>query len=139
MSDSFATTWTIALQAPLSVGFSRQEYWSRLPFPFPEDLPNPGIEPTSPACNTGGLGLIPGSGRFPWRRKWQPTPVFLHGESHGQRSLVGYSPWGRKELNMTQQLNNNKNFINTDTDAKRIDKYECDMWRNRSYTFDSKI
>ena len=36
--------------------------------------------------------LIPGSGRFPWRRKWQPTPVFLPGESHGQRSLVGYGP-----------------------------------------------
>ena len=33
----------------------------------------------------------------PWRRKWQPTPVFLPGESHGQRSLAGYSPWGRKE------------------------------------------
>jgi len=42
-------------------------------------------------------GSIPGSGRFPWRRKWQPTPVFLFGESHGQRSLAGYSPWGHKE------------------------------------------
>ena len=48
------------------------------------------------ACNAGGLGLIPGLGRFPWRRKWQPTPVFLPGEFHGQRSLAGYSPWGRK-------------------------------------------
>ena len=37
-------------------------------------------------------GWIPGLGRFPCRRKWQPTPVFLHGESHGERSLVGYSP-----------------------------------------------
>ena len=37
-------------------------------------------------------GLIPGSGRFPWKRKWQPTPVFLPGESHGQRSLAGYGP-----------------------------------------------
>ena len=45
------------------------------------------------ACNAGDLGLIPGSGRCPWRRKWQPTPVFLPGESHGQRSLAGYSPW----------------------------------------------
>ena len=41
----FATQWTIAHQAPLSMGFSRQEYWSRLPFPSPEDLPDPGIEP----------------------------------------------------------------------------------------------
>ena len=39
--------------------------------------------------------------KTPWRRKWQPTPVFLPGKSHGQRSLVGYSPWGRKESDMT--------------------------------------
>jgi len=39
---------------------------------------------------------------FPWRRKWQPSPVFLLGEFHGQRSLVGYSPWGRKELDTTE-------------------------------------
>jgi len=39
-----------------------------------------------------------------WRRKWQPTPVFLHGKFHGQRSLVGYSPWGRKESDMTERL-----------------------------------
>ena len=39
-----------------------------------------------------------------WRRKWQPTPVCLPGESHGQRSLVGYSPWGLKESDMTEQL-----------------------------------
>ena len=40
----------------------------------------------------------------PWTRKWQPTPVFLPGESHGRRSLVGYSPRGRKESDMTEQL-----------------------------------
>ena len=45
----FATPWTVALQAPLSVGFSRQEYWSGLPWPPPEDLPNGGMEPQSPA------------------------------------------------------------------------------------------
>ena len=39
----------------------------------------------------------PWIGKIPWRRKWPPTPVFLPGEFHGQRSLVGYSPWGRKE------------------------------------------
>ena len=39
-----------------------------------------------------------------WRRAWQPTPVFLPGESHGQRSLMGYNPWGRKESDMTEQL-----------------------------------
>ena len=42
-------------------------------------------------------GLIPGSGRSPGEGKQQPIPVFLPAESHGQRSLVGYSPWGRKE------------------------------------------
>ena len=45
----FATPWTIAYQAPLSMGFSGQEYWSGLPFPSPGDLPNPGIEARSPA------------------------------------------------------------------------------------------
>ena len=48
------------------------------------------------ACSAGDLGLIPGSGKIPWRRKWHTTPVFLPGESHGQRSLAGYSPWGHK-------------------------------------------
>ena len=39
-----------------------------------------------------------------WRRQWHPTPVLLPGKSHGRRSLVGYSPWGRQELDMTEQL-----------------------------------
>ena len=43
-------------------------------------------------------------GKIPWRRKWQPTPVFLPGKFHGWRSLVGYSPWGRKELDTTEWL-----------------------------------
>ena len=51
----FATPWTVAYQAPLSMGFSRQEYWSGLPFPSPGDLPNPGIEPGSPALQTDTL------------------------------------------------------------------------------------
>ena len=46
----------------------------------------------------------PWVGKIPWRRKWQPTPVFLPGKSHGGRSLVGYSPWGRKELDTTERL-----------------------------------
>ena len=54
MSDSFAAPWTVACQAPLSMGFPRQEYWSKLPFPSPGDLPGPGFEPLSPAL-TGGL------------------------------------------------------------------------------------
>ena len=51
----FATPWTVAHQAFLSMGFSRQEYWSGLPFPSPEDLPNPGIETRSPALQADTL------------------------------------------------------------------------------------
>ena len=48
------------------------------------------------AGDTRDTGSIPGLGRFPWRKKWQPTSIFLPGKSHGQRSLAGYSPWGLK-------------------------------------------
>ena len=47
-------------------------------------------------ANAGDMGSIPEWGRSPWRRKWQPTPVFLSGKSDGQKSLVGYRPWGRR-------------------------------------------
>ena len=50
------------------------------------------------ACSIGDPGSIPGLGRFPWRREWQSAPVFLPGEFHGQRSLVGYSPPGCKRV-----------------------------------------
>ena len=53
MSDWFATPWTVARLAPLSVGFPRQEYSSGLPFPSPGELPNPGIEPVSPGLAGG--------------------------------------------------------------------------------------
>ena len=55
----------------------------------------------NPPANAGDAGSVPGSERFPWRRKWQPTSVFLPGESHEQKSLVGYSPWGHKESDTT--------------------------------------
>ena len=53
------TSWTVAHQAPLSMGFSRQEYWSGLPFPSPGDLPNPGIELRSPALQVDTLPSEP--------------------------------------------------------------------------------
>ena len=197
MSNS-ATPWTVACQALLSMGFSRQEYWSGLPFPPPGNLPNPGIKPRSLALQADSLptepsgklielgritlqilkhlrwltfrdspggpavktspsnawgvhlitdwgnkilravwhgqnnkqtwrladrpsqlkiiimkimlprwcsgkestcwcrrckrcGFSPWTGKSPWRRKWQPTPVSSPGESHGQRSLAGYN------------------------------------------------
>ena len=66
------------------MGFSRQEYWNRLPFP--------------------ASGFDPWVRKSSWRREWQPTPVFLPGEFHGQRSLVGCSLCGHKELDTTEQL-----------------------------------
>ena len=59
----------------------------------------------NPPLNAGDAkdtGSIPGSGRLPWRRKWQPTPVLLPGKFHGQRSLAGYSPRGRQELDTAE-------------------------------------
>ena len=78
-------------------------------------------------ANTGGLGLIPGSGRSPGEGNGNSPPIFLPRESHEQRSLVGYSPWGCKELDMTEHAWNamqynhdygsldyrNRNFIQT--------------------------
>ena len=55
----FATPWTVTCQAPLSMGFSRQEYWSGLPFPSPGDLPKTGIEPRSPALRADSLPSEP--------------------------------------------------------------------------------
>ena len=54
------------------------------------------------AGDARGTSSIPGSERFPWSRKWQPTPVCLPGESYGQRCLAGCSSWGHKELDMTE-------------------------------------
>ena len=53
--STLATPWTVACQVPLSMGFSRQDYWSGLPFPSPGDLPNPGIEPGSSALQAKSL------------------------------------------------------------------------------------
>ena len=71
----------------------------------------PGVFPGGPvvknlSANAGDTrdGFDPWVGKMPWSRKWQPTPVLLPGKSQGQRSLVGYSPWGHKESDMTEQL-----------------------------------
>ena len=65
----FATLWTVAHQAPLSKGFSRQEYWSGLPCPSPRDLPNPGIEPES--FKSPALG-----GFFTTRATWEAHIIY---------------------------------------------------------------
>ena len=61
-----------------------------------------GKEPTLEYRRCKRLRLDSWVGKAPWRREWQPTPVFLPRKSYGQRSLVGYSPWGCKELDMTE-------------------------------------
>ena len=67
-----------------------------------KDFPG-GSDSKASAYSARDLGSISGS-EIPWRRKWQPTPVFLPGKSHGQRSLVDYSPWGHKESDTTEWL-----------------------------------
>ena len=85
----FATPWTIAHQAPPFMGFSRQEYWSGLPFPSPEDLPNPGTEPRSPTLQAGALTSEP------------PLAQRKSLKSHSNRRhyyhcypVAGHLPWG---------------------------------------------
>ena len=63
-----------------------------------------GSDGKEPARYVGNPGSVPELGRFPWRRKWQPTPVFLPGKLHGQRNLEGYSLWSSKESDKTEQL-----------------------------------
>ena len=63
-----------------------------------------GSDSKESVCNAGNLGSVPGSGRFPWRMKLLPTPQFLLGKFHEQRSLVGYSSWGHKESNALDKL-----------------------------------
>ena len=53
-------------------------------------------------CQCRRHGFNPWVGKIPWSRKWQPTTIFLPGKFHGQQNLVGYSPWGCKELDMTE-------------------------------------
>ena len=133
----FATPWTVARQVPLSLGFLRQEYQSGLPCPPPGDLLNPGIEfisPVSPAlaggflplapsgkpggsdgkestCTEGDLGLIPGLGRPPEGGPGNPLLYSCLENTHGLRSVAGYSPCGCKELDIIEQLSTAWNKI----------------------------
>ena len=75
MFDCFATTWTVACQAPLSIGFSRQEYWIELPCPPPEDLPNPGIKPIPLKSRTDRWVLYHCTpGKHSWKNKYNHFP-----------------------------------------------------------------
>ena len=96
----FETPWTVACQAPPSKGFSRQEYWSGLPFPSPGDLPNPGIKPRSPSLKAASLLSDP-PGRPIELFKWGHGSVIT---SFSASNLFCYYCWrinmGRKEKSL---------------------------------------
>ena len=111
----FMTPWTVALHGPLSLEVPRQEYWRVLPsqkeiwsgiltflWDF-MDFPG-GSDGKSTCLQCRRPRFDPWVGKIPWRRKWQPTPVLLSGKSHGERILVGYSPWGHKELETAEKI-----------------------------------
>ena len=94
----FATPWTVAIQASLSMEFSRQEYWSGLPFPSPEELPNPGVEPWSPASQADSLSsALQGTPSKSLSHVWLfvtpwtvATRLFCPQNSPGYSTGVGY-------------------------------------------------
>ena len=72
-------------------------------------------------------GFDPWVGKIPWRRKWQPTPVLLLGESHGGRSLVDYSPWSRKESDTNERLHFHFPLLNGEGDGSPL---QCSCLEN---------
>ena len=104
----FATPWIVAYQAPLSMGFSRQEYWSGLPFPSPyvnyraSQMALLVKNLLAKAEDVKDLRSIPGLGRSSEGWHWNPLQYSCLKNPHGQRSLAGYSPWGHKESDITE-------------------------------------
>ena len=86
---------------------------AKIPFPSPGNLPDLGKEPECLALQADSV-----LAEITWRREWQPTPVFLPRESHRQRNLVGYSPWGCKELDKTKLLTHTHTHTHTHTELK---------------------
>ena len=91
------TPWPVACQAPLSVEFSRQEYWSGLPFPFPGDLPNPEVEPASPALAGGFFTTEP-----PGEPEDENGRTIKRGGYTRPRSHISHS--GRQETSPTTHV-----------------------------------
>ena len=97
------TCYTAYMQHELTLSYRKwvreqASFWCGVSFPG-------GTSGKEPACQCRKHKrhrFDPWVGKIPWRRAWQPTPVFLPGESHGQRSLAGYSPWGHKESDTTE-------------------------------------
>ena len=117
----FVTPWTVAHQAPLPMGFSRQEYWSGLPCPPPGDLPNPGIELRSPALQENSLPSgsrgkpkNTGVGILEWRRSLlqgiSPTQELNQGLLHCRRILYQLNYQGSSHSHMVEMLTVRGNF-----------------------------
>ena len=110
MSDSDQQNpLSLAHQAPLSRQFFRQKYWSGWVSQVAQPVKNLLAIQETRVWSLGledplEKGMATHSSILAWRREWQPTPVSLPGESHGQRSLASYSPWGRKNWNTTEWL-----------------------------------
>ena len=108
MSNSLVTPWTAARQAPLSMKFSRQEYWSELPFPPPGDLPDPGIQPESPAL-AGGFFTTEPPGK-PINELWILSDLIIqrlflvHTSQHKLAGALFYSAIQGAELMETQHF-----------------------------------
>ena len=79
-----------------------------MPCSFPD-----GSDSKASVCNVRQSGFNPWVGKIPWRRKWQPPPVLLPGEFHGQRGLVSYRPWGHKESDTTEWLTHTHTHTHT--------------------------
>ena len=105
MPNFFATLWTVACQASLSMGFPRQIYWSGLPFPSPGDLPNSGTEPTSPALEIlllffffnpklywDGLPFILIQGAFSPAKIWNASRICMSSLCRGHANLLCIVP-----------------------------------------------
>ena len=115
----FATPWTIASQAPLSMGFSRQEYWSGLPFPSPGDLPNPGVEPGSPALQADALSSQPPG---------KPKRDLWHNIKHTNIRIIGVPEEEKKkgyekifeEIIVENFPNIEKEIVNQVQEAQRV-------------------
>ena len=113
----FATLWTIAYQAPRFMGFSRQGYWSGLPFPSPGDLPDPGIEPRSPTLQADALASEP-PGRelffIFWDHRYNFLSSFCRSKKH-QLKLKQQRQYIRQFLD----LNISWNFVNTTINTRQ--------------------
>ena len=88
-------------------------------------------------------GLYPWVRKIPWRSTWQPTPVFLPGEFHGQKILVGYSPWGCKESDMTEHSTRTHTHVCTHIYGKKTNRIQLQtvqsLFNDEIFAFNSKL